>query len=67
MPDESAPDAPAMLTVREVAETLRVDATTVRRWITSSILSAVALPASGKRKCYRIHRAALDELLAGQQ
>jgi excisionase family DNA binding protein len=53
-----------LLTVHEVAEELRVDDTTVRRWIKSGALDAVALPHSGRRKGYRIKRATLDNLLA---
>jgi len=43
-----------LLTVREVALWLRVDATTVRRWIKNEILEAIELPHSGKRRGYRI-------------
>lgn len=51
-----------LLTVREVAEHLRVDDTTVRRWIKSGALDAVALPHSGKRCGYRVRKHTLDAL-----
>jgi excisionase family DNA binding protein len=51
-----------LLTVREVARHLRVDDTTVRRWIKSGALDAVALPHSGKRCGYRVRRYTLDAL-----
>ena len=52
-----------LLTVHEVAKTLRVDDTTVRRWITQGALEAVTLPHRGKRQVYRIKRATLDTVL----
>ncbi|GCE30768.1 hypothetical protein KDA_62520 [Dictyobacter alpinus] len=51
-----------LLTVREVARHLRVDDTTVRRWIKSGALEAVALPHSGKRCGYRVRKNTLDAL-----
>ncbi|GCE14435.1 helix-turn-helix domain-containing protein [Tengunoibacter tsumagoiensis] len=53
-----------LLTVREVARHLRVDDTTVRRWIKSGALDAVALPHSGKRCGYRVRRHTLDALFS---
>ncbi len=53
-----------LLTVREVARRLRVDDTTVRRWIKSGSLEAITLPHRGKRQAYRIKRSTLDTLLA---
>ena len=52
-----------LLTVREVAEQLRVDDTTVRRWIKSGSLEAITLPHRGKRQAYRIKQSTLDALL----
>jgi excisionase family DNA binding protein len=52
-----------LLTVREVARRLRVDDTTVRRWIKSGALEAITLPHRGKRQAYRIKRSTLDRLL----
>ena len=52
-----------LLTVGEVARQLRVDVTTVRRWISNGSLHAIRLPAAGKRHVYRIKRSTLDALL----
>ena len=54
--------ASGLLTVHEVAQRLRVDDTTVRRWIKSGALDAVALPHSGKRCGYRVRRRTLDAI-----
>jgi excisionase family DNA binding protein len=54
-----------LLTVREVARRLRVDDTTVRRWIKSGALEAITLPHRGKRQAYRIKKTTLDTLLSG--
>jgi excisionase family DNA binding protein len=53
-----------LLTVGEVARQLRVDDTTVRRWIKSGVLDAISLPHSGLRQAYRIRRTTLEALLA---
>jgi excisionase family DNA binding protein len=53
-----------LLTVHEVARRLRVDDTTVRRWIKSGTLEAIALPHRGKRQGYRIRKSTLDNLFA---
>ena len=53
-----------LLTVREVAHQLRMDETTVRRWIKHGVLDAITLPHQGKRQAYRIRRSTLDALLA---
>lgn len=45
---------PELKTVREVAQHLRVDDTTVRRWIKNGTLNAIRLPGRGKRESYRI-------------
>ena len=52
-----------LLTVHEVAQRLRVDDTTVRRWIKSGAMEAVALPHRGKRQAYRVKKTTLDVLL----
>ncbi len=52
-----------LLTVREVARRLRVDDTTVRRWIKSGSLEAIALPHKDKRQAYRIKESTLSALL----
>lgn len=56
-----------LLTVHEVAQQLRVDDTTVRRWIKNGVLEAVALPHKGLRQAYRIRRSTLDALLTSIQ
>lgn len=53
-----------LLTVGEFAKQLRVDGTTVRRWIKSGALEAVCLPHTGLRQAYRIRRSILAALLA---
>ena len=57
-------DDAELLTVREVAKRLRVDDTTVRRWIKNGVLEAITLPHRGKRQAYRVRSATLDALLA---
>jgi len=54
-----------LLTVREVARQLRVDDTTVRRWIKSGSLEAITLPHRGRRQAYRIKQSTLDTLIKG--
>jgi excisionase family DNA binding protein len=53
-----------LLTIHEVARQLRVDDTTVRRWINNDILEAVTLPHLGKRRGYRVRRTTLETLLS---
>lgn len=52
-----------LMTVVEVADALRVDATTVRRWVKNGVLEAVVLPHANKRCAYRIKRETLKKLL----
>ncbi len=52
-----------LLTVSEVAQELRVDDTTVRRWIKSGVLEAIPLPARGQRQVWRVKRETVDTLL----
>jgi excisionase family DNA binding protein len=54
-----------LLTVHEVAEILRVDDTTVRRWIKTGILEAVPLPHRNTRTAHRIKRETLEKFLEG--
>ncbi|GCE15068.1 helix-turn-helix domain-containing protein [Tengunoibacter tsumagoiensis] len=56
-----------LLTTGEVARTLRVNSTTVRRWVKSGVLAAVILPHTGKRQEYRIKQSTLDTLLNSGQ
>jgi excisionase family DNA binding protein len=59
-------EVPELHTVREVAKRLRVDDTTVRRWIKSGTLEAIALPHRGKRQAYRVPSSVLAALLTSQ-
>jgi excisionase family DNA binding protein len=52
-----------LLTVSEVARHLRVDDTTVRRWVKQGILEAITLPHRGMRQAYRIKRSTINKLL----
>jgi excisionase family DNA binding protein len=52
-----------LLTVSEVARILRVDDTTVRRWVKQGALEAVVLPHVNARQAYRIKRDTLDRVL----
>jgi len=56
----SAP--PYYVTVAEVADVLRVDPSTVRRWIEAGTLEAITLPSG----VYRVPRTALDALVRGE-
>jgi excisionase family DNA binding protein len=58
-----AEDLDELLTVREVAKRLRVDDTTVRRWIKSGALEAITLPHKGRRQAYRVKKSTMDKLL----
>jgi excisionase family DNA binding protein len=58
-----AKDMDELLTVREVARRLRVDDTTVRRWIKTGALEAISLPHKGRRQAYRVKQSTLDKLL----
>ena len=60
-------DEADLLTVREVAQKLRVDDTTVRRRIKNGVLEAITLPHRGTRQAYRIRRSTLDALLEPPQ
>jgi len=54
-----------LMTVSEVARILRVDDTTVRRWVKQGALEAVVLPHARERQAYRIKRETLDKMLGG--
>ncbi|HLZ62132.1 MAG TPA: helix-turn-helix domain-containing protein [Ktedonosporobacter sp.] len=56
-----------LLTVDEVAQCLRVDPSTVRRWIKSGTLQAVSLPCIGRRQIRRIKQSTLGALLRSSQ
>src|SRR6266581_3961619 len=55
-----------LLKVSEVAKQLRVDDTTVRRWIKDGVLQAITLPSPGKRKKYRIKQQTLNSIFTGE-
>lgn len=52
-----------LLTIQEVADALRVDDTTVRRWVRQGTLEAVILPHANVRLAYRVKRSTLNKLL----
>lgn len=52
-----------LMTVPEVAKILKVDDTTVRRWVKQGTLEAVILPHVNERQGYRIKRETLDRVL----
>ena len=52
-----------LLTIAEVADILRVDNTTVRRWVKQGTFEAVVLPHVNERQAYRIKRETVDKLL----
>jgi excisionase family DNA binding protein len=55
-----------LLTVGEVARILRVDNTTVRRWVKQGSLEAVELPCKeGGRQGYRIKQETVDTMMKG--
>jgi excisionase family DNA binding protein len=55
-----------LLTIQEVADILRADPTTARRWIKAGALEAVLLPKRGRRRSYRIRRSSIDALFVAQ-
>lgn len=52
-----------LFTVAEVANILRVDSTTVRRWVKQGVLDAVVLPHIHTRQAYRIKRETIEKIL----
>ena len=56
-----------LLTVSEVARILRVDDTTVRRWVKQGALEAIALPHLKSRTAYRIKRETVNSVLEAKQ
>jgi excisionase family DNA binding protein len=56
-----------LLTVHEVARKLRVDDTTVRRWIKLGVLKAITLPHLKARQAYRIRRSIIEALLTSPE
>jgi len=60
------PTASDLLTIHEVATILRVDDTTVRRWVKQGSLKAVTLPHINERQGYRIRRSTLEDLIGSE-
>lgn len=57
-----------LLTVAEVARILRVDNTTVRRWVKLGALDAIVLPhVTDGHQAYRIKRETLNKVLGEPQ
>ena len=52
-----------LLTVAEVGRILRVDDTTVRRWIKQGALEAISLPHVNERQAYRVRRSTLEQMI----
>jgi excisionase family DNA binding protein len=52
-----------LYTVNEVAERVRVDPTTVRRWIRHGLITCIDLPHTGSRVGRRIPQSTLDGIL----
>ena len=52
-----------LFTVAEVATILRVDSTTIRRWVKQGALEAVVLPHTHERQAYRIKRETIEKIL----
>lgn len=63
VPTGAIPGYGSLLTVREVARILRVDDTTVRRWVKQGALEAVVLPHVNARQAYRIKSETVAKLL----
>ena len=53
----------SLLTMREVADLLRVDHVTVRRWTEEGSLEVVLLPQRGNRKLRRIRGSVIKKIL----
>lgn len=68
--DETTPDLsgyPNLLTVGELADQLKVDDSTVRRWIGNGSLDAVELPHVNERVVYRISENTLENGLTNSK
>lgn len=67
MKERRKTDLSELLTVSEVADILRVDDTTVRRWVKQGTLEAVVLPHISARQAYRIKRETLNRVLGEEK
>ena len=54
-----------LLTVQEVAQMLRVNGVTVRRWILTGALPAICLPHRAKRVSFRVRREDVEKIVEG--
>jgi excisionase family DNA binding protein len=66
MQDKKETTESQYLTPQDIATTLRVNASTVRRWAQKGRISCVILPSAGAKashKMYRIPRDAVEKLL----
>ncbi|GAC1662327.1 MAG: hypothetical protein PVS3B3_33450 [Ktedonobacteraceae bacterium] len=52
-----------LMTMQEVAQILRMDEATVRRWARSGIIDVIELPRVKKNTRYRMRRTAFDAML----
>lgn len=57
------PEPEELMKVSEVSRRLRVDDTTVRRWVHNGVLDAIELPHRGKRRVFRVRRQVVDDLI----
>lgn len=64
-PTQDSPDD--LLTVSEVGDVLRVDDTTIRRWIKNGAIDAIVLPHVNERQAYRVKRSTLDAIINGSK
>ncbi len=67
MKQHRTPTESPLLTLREVAGLLRVEVSTVHRWIKNGALAGVTLPGAGRQHVYRVQRATIDAILADRQ
>lgn len=63
MADITKQHYPELMKVSEVAHLLRVDDTTVRRYVKQGALEAVILPHKGNKSHSRIRRSTIEEML----
>lgn len=64
--ENATTDLLRLLTVAEVAAYLRLDPTTVRRYIAKGLINAIELPHADKRVSYRIRYSELLRILEGK-
>lgn len=57
-------DVEALYTITEVARRVRVDPSTVRRYIRRGLVRSIPLPHTGNRITHRIPQSSLDAMLA---